>query len=108
MPMLMGSTKPEKLAVTNAPDARHELFHVVPGELNPTSCRERFSDRPNYLIIDGAATPAVKGGSGGTTIYGARSMPRTWQARSAWGISLPCRTGSHQCGIVCKGSRAGV
>jgi pimeloyl-ACP methyl ester carboxylesterase len=53
----------EKLAVTNAPGARHASFRFVAGELDPMSSRESFLATARrvtdpILVVYGAATPA--------------------------------------------------
>ena len=53
----------EKLAVTNAPGARHASFRFVAGELDPMSTRELFLATARritdpILVVYGAATPA--------------------------------------------------
>jgi hypothetical protein len=52
----------EKLAVTNAPGARHASFRFVTGELDPMSTREQFLATARrvtdpILVVYGAATP---------------------------------------------------
>jgi pimeloyl-ACP methyl ester carboxylesterase len=52
----------EKLAVTNAPGARHASFRFVAGELDPMSSRELFLATAlrvadPILVVYGAATP---------------------------------------------------
>jgi pimeloyl-ACP methyl ester carboxylesterase len=52
----------EKLAVTNAPGARHASFRFVAGELDPMSTREQFLATVRrvtdpILVVYGAATP---------------------------------------------------
>ena len=52
----------EKLAVTNAPGARHASFRFVAGELDPMSTRESFLATARQitdpiLVVYGAATP---------------------------------------------------
>ena len=41
----------EKLAVTNAPGARHASFRFVAGELDPMSTRELFLSTARWLLI---------------------------------------------------------
>src|SRR5271155_3959861 len=53
----------EKLAVTNAPGARHASFRFVAGELDPMSTRELFLATASQvtdpiLVVYGVATPA--------------------------------------------------